>query len=406
VQPGTTIEDTPIAQAIKAKGPATAKGPDGKTLGDALDAAMANLGKPPEAKAPETPPTAPAPAPPAPEPPKPAPAAPIKDFKDIPEGAFTPKPKPLAEDIKIDEAVKGLSPKAAENFRTLEKRLRDAETRASRAAELEAEVTKLKGAANGHEVEALKKQLVEAEEALGKTNLAAVPRFRRHYEGGIENEMVLLKQVSGDKSADVLSLAALPPSKERDTRLADIADALDGINAAKLAGAVDRIDRLRTERETELSNWRANLDKARQLEDQESTQAQERSSEQLERLFERHLPAFQHPEKGMEIYRTVEGNEEWNSEVNGRIENARDLLTREFTPHDRFSMVLRAIATDKYRELYLLQHQKIAKLNDELVALRGAAPGVGGSGDTPPAPKNEKFGDRIERIGRESGLLK
>lgn len=356
--------------------------------------------KPPEVKAPEA-----KPAETKPE----KPSAPVLDIPEaLLEGVKPPVTKDTTEAAaarqkEIEEATKGMSAKASQRFKKLEAERAEFEQRATRAADLEKKLAdaenRLKTMASNSESEALKKQVEELDAVVQKVALTEHPKFRAAFDLKIEQEIVgAAKFVKKEDAAEVQALLSLPESAQRNRRLNEIVGELETIEAGKFQSAVDRVDRLTAERAHELANWKANKQVMAQMTEAEQKQTLEQRQRLIDNAYKAVETKFSDPEKGIELFRRVEGNDEWNRAVDARLAHVRKLTESELRPDDIAEMAAWAMSGNEYRKMFLSQRVLVKRLQEEIQALKGGEPGLGEAGGH--GGEDDESGSMIDVVSR------
>lgn len=312
----------------------------------------------------------------------------------------------------IKEQTTGLSPKAADRFRALEKSKHEAEQRAAKVEKLEKELTtaqeKLKTATDSSATTALQKQIEELDAIVQKNALTEHPKFKAAFDGKITKEIDIAKKlVDAESASEVAALLSLPESRERNRRLNELVDDLDPIEAGKFQRAVDNIDRLTSEKTSELENWRANKSKMVELAEQDTKTLAERRKASVDSALNSVLPKFTDDEKGIELFRKVDGNEEWNKSVDNRLDQVRKLTAADLAPQDVAEMAAWAMSGAEYRKLFLTQRVLVQKLQEEIASMKGGEPDLG-AGHAAAAEVEEKGGmvDVVARLATKEGAVR
>lgn len=384
----------------------------------AFDAARAaddlKAGRTPET--PVTPPKPPAEKPKAKE--KPAPVA------DIPAELLGEKKKsdasPTGGEAKTDderekfikEQTAGLSPKAADRFRAIEKAKHEAEQKAARTEKLERELAetqeKLKAASDNAETKALKKKLEELDEIVSKAALSEHPKFKAAFDNQIAKAVATAKkQVGDDAAAEVEALLSLPDTAQRNRRLNEILQDLEPVQAGKFTKAIAEVDTLSAERTAQLGAWRENKVRMQELAEKDAAENAQAREKQVESALKAVVPKFTNAETGIELFRKVDGNEEWNKSVETRLENVKKLTAADLGREDIAEMAAWAMSGAEYRKLFLTQRALVLKLQEELEAMKGGEPGLGagGAGETDVEEEGGMI-DIIARQARKSGAVR
>lgn len=208
-----------------------------------------------------------------------------------------PTPDPIPE---IDRPPEGMSKAGKEDwsrFRALKNA--EIEKRDKELAVLRAETEKLKAAKaiDPVEYESTRKSKEELEATVERLRLEESPKFKAYYDGGIEKQFKLIKAVGGQHGEELVKLVAGGRSKERNERLREIQEEL-GPEGHIIGNALGEIARLQHEKGEQLSNWKENSKRLREVETQEAETARTRSNEQrrvvADRLVARarELPEF------------------------------------------------------------------------------------------------------------------
>jgi hypothetical protein len=80
--------------------------------------------------------------------------------------------------------------------------------------------------------------------------------------------------------------------------------------------------------------------------------------------------------RSLEIFEPRENDDEWNTELNGRLSLAQQIFNGENSEEDLAKAALWAAAAPKYRELLYAQVEVNKRLQAELSKYRGSEPGV------------------------------
>ena len=319
------------------------------------------------------------------EPEKPAEAAPTSDVEK-----------------EIAEQTKGMSPKAADRFKTIHARATTAE---KLVKELEEKVRNVKPTSDSGEVEALKKQIDEYDEALKIANIERHPKFRDAFDGEIDRKIAVAKKIAG-KLGEKIEQALRSGDSDK---WEDLHEELGAHKSAQIAALSTDIELLKIKRGEELSNWKSTSEKMAQME----TEAKAKEAAQAVRIRERSiseaLRRASDAKNGYEIFREVPGNDAWNKEVSERVKQAKEFATAELGPEDISQLSIRAVAADKYRQVMYAQSRVIASLQKEIAGYKKAEPGFAGY-DGPSndgsADANEGYIDRVSRVLTERGELR
>lgn len=211
---------------------------------------------------------------------QPAPAKPESTPQPEPEK----KPEAAKPADELPEAIKKASPKASQEFKNLRQTLTaEVEAKAKALAATQEELNKAKAAleaANKQpqlDPDALAKLKEERDNyatLLEKVALEQSPTFKQRYEPRQEAVMAQAATAAGDKKEVVLSLLELPPSDSRRKQLATVVKDMEMSDAMSLSIAFNEMDKIRSEKSSELANHRAVLQRDRDQEALLTTQQQ------------------------------------------------------------------------------------------------------------------------------------
>lgn len=289
-----------------------------------------------------------------------------------PEPDPTPQPKPEQgkgyNDIEIPTEIKGK--KAADHFRAATTAKRKAEEKAEelskmldeRQAKYDAELQELKDQLSG-----ISSERDNLQDTLKSIDIERDPQFQEAYnkqEAQVAN--ALSSAVGPDAAKELLSTAKLPPSPERDAKLAELTSELNQVQAARVGAALAKVDELSVQRASEIENSRQNWDQLQAKRQEEVAKQQEAANN---------------------VFKTTLGNaskvlEVFQDEADSK--SISEAATAIFAGSNEIEDVARAAvwaaAAPKYRSLYSQAQKQIADLQTELATLKGAEPGVGGDG--------------------------
>lgn len=328
-----------------------------------------------------------------------------------PVPAPAPAPEPFADIPREYKPGKG----GAENWTKLHQK---ADAFQTKAAALEAELSKLKLAGNGQASPDLQKQLdaLLGERDHYRNQLEAVaversPRFEAAFKPRIEAAMSQAKQAVGaEKSALIESLLQLPESRYRDEQLESILEGIGGMRQGKLHLAIAEMDRIRSEREYMSKNGQEVY--KRWATDEQARQAQQKQQhvQQVASVLDAELSDWQ---RSVDLFKPKDGDAEHNSRVQSRVETAKAIFSGGLDlPSLARAAAWASIGPDLVQASQA-DKKLIAELQADLAALRGAQPGhasdsgpAGGSGDDSSAPSNLSYADSIAQAVLAAGHLR
>jgi len=323
---------------------------------------------------------------------------------DIERMFGTKKQQPEAEaaptstdaDSDIPETIK--STKAADAFRKIK------EEKAQLAKQLE----ELKaGKTSNPNFEAQLKTLQEERDALSERvrllDVERHPEFVKKYEGKINGVFESVKSLVGSDGERLVGLLKSPESDYRNSQIDDIVDGLSPSKKAKLGALIVKYDEINGERSAEISEAKSDYDaiiSKYQQDNEEGTKAAlESASKTWAKVSEN--------ARALEIFEPREGDEEWNGELNERLNLAQQIFNGENSEEDLAKAALWAAAAPKYRELLYAQVEVNKRLQAELSKYRGSEPGVTSKattgGSRPASTNSAKSEDFVASVMKSLG---
>lgn len=303
-----------------------------------------------------------------------------------PPASNPPDDPPIPE---IDRPPEGMSKAGKEDwarYRALKNA--EIEKRDKELTALRADVDKLKTsrAIDPAEYESTRKTKEELEATVERLRLEESPKFKAYYDGGIEKQLKLVRAVSGSLGDEVVKLIHAPRSKERNERLREIQDEL-GPEGHIIGNALGEIARLQHERIEQLSNWKENSKRLREVEAQESETARSRALEQRRVVADRLISrARELPE-----FKPDPSDKDHLAFADGAVEFIRNAAEGRLGEEDA---VLLPVAAMKAQYLTTIKLPRIEAENNALKAriaeLTGARPQVNGQKQGPPATGEPK----------------
>ena len=310
---------------------------------------------------------------------------------------FKPKEKAVEIDSDIPESIK--STKAADAFRKIKEE----------KAQLSKQIDDLKaGKVSDTEVESKFKTLQSERDALSERvrllDIERHPDFVKKYESKITGVFDSLKGLVGTEGDRLIGLLKSPENDYRNSQIDDIVEGLSPSKKAKLGALIVKYDEINGEKSAEMSEAKADYDavisKYRQDSDENTASALESATKTWTKVSEN--------ARALEIFEPRDNDEEWNTELNGRLSLARQIFNGENSEEDLAKAALWAAAAPKYRELLYSQVEVNKRLQSELAKYRGSQPGVsskattsGGKVNNSDSSKSEDFVSSVMKsLGR------
>jgi hypothetical protein len=283
-------------------------------------------------------------------------------------------------DSDIPETIK--STKAADAFRKIK------EEKALLAKQLD----ELKsGKTANPNYEAQLKTLQEERDALSERvrilDVERHPEFVKKYEGKINGVFDSVKNLVGTDGERLVDLLKSPESEYRNSQIDDIVEGLSPSKKAKLGALIVKYDEINGERASEISEAKADYDAVISKYQQDNEEGTKAALESATKTWAK----VSENARALEIFEPREGDEEWNTELNGRLSLAQQIFNGENSEEDLAKAALWAAAAPKYRELLYAQVEVNKRLQAELSKYRGSEPGVSSratTGGSKPASTN------------------
>jgi len=277
-----------------------------------------------------------------------------------------------ADDSGIPESIK--STKAADAFRKIKEE----------KAQLAKQLDEFKaGKVANPNAEAQFKTLQEERDALSERvrllDIERHPEFVKKYEGKITGVFESMKSVVGTDGDRLVGLLKSPENDYRNSQIDDIVEGLSPSKKAKLGALIVKYDEINGEKSAEMSEAKADYDSIISKYQQENEQGTRAALESANKTWTK----VSENARALEIFEPRENDEEWNTELNGRLNLAQQIFNGENSEEDLAKAALWAAAAPKYRELLYSQVEINKRLKAELAKYRGSEPGVSSKATNP-----------------------
>lgn len=290
------------------------------------------------------------------------------------EQMFSSKEKAPAtvDDSDIPETIK--STKAADAFRKIKEE----------KAQLSKQLDEFKaGKSLSSNSEAQLKTLQEERDALSERvrllDIERHPEFVKKYESKITGVFDSMKSVVGTDGDRLVGLLKSPENDYRNSQIDDIVEGLSPSKKAKLGALIVKYDEINGEKSAEMSEAKADYDSIISKYQQENEQGTRAALESANKTWTK----VSENARALEIFEPRENDEEWNTELSGRLSLAQQIFNGENSEEDLAKAALWAAAAPKYRELLYSQVEINKRLKAELAKLRGSEPGVSSRATNP-----------------------
>ena len=244
----------------------------------------------------------------------------------------------------------------------------------------------------------LTKEKDELSNRLKLLDIERHPEFQKKYTSKIEGIVGKVNELVGAESSKLMALMAMEQTDDVTRQIDDIVGNLNPTKQAKLGAYIVEYERTQTERNQEIEQAKTQYQKTvDQLEAQQRQAIEQRSLED-QATWDRVSKAA----SVLEVFEAREDDNDWNREVNQRIETAKSIFTGNNSPEDLAKASLWAAAGPKYRELLYAEMELRKRAETELSKYRKAEPGVASAGEDNKASsdKNMGFADRVAAMMR------
>jgi hypothetical protein len=285
------------------------------------------------------------------------------------------------------------------------------DTHQAKIKELETQLASMKESPKQHQakLEALTKERDELDATLKKVAIERHPNFKAAYDDKIASMIEKAKGIVGAENASVIDsiFAAKPDSAAAAEAYEQLVDAVGAFKANNLLVLKNRLDELKSERSTELENWKNNTSTVEQLERSKAVEAEKARLAERDLSIRKTLADITSEQSDLYVFRKVEGDNEWNAGVDQRLAEFQQFATQELTPQHQVELAKRAASAGGAFELINKLHADYVSVVEELTKIKKATPGFGGGSPSGGSkePENEEYGARIERLAREAGVF-
>jgi len=293
---------------------------------------------------------------------------------DIPDDVFSPKKKDTPEEPDFDPDsvdVESMPDQYKQNVINMRTALKSARKKISELESQKPETVP----GDPVELDALKKQLEEANNTIGRIRLEEHPVFKQTFDVKIAQLAQQAEAVVKSFGADttILSQAVkLEPSKRVEFLKEKIPDGFSMIIPLMV-----QLDQLIAARGTAIQNHRTHLAKLEAVQQKAQNQF---VSEQTEALSTKAFKDLE--DEGYFVLKTVPGNDDWNS----KTESVRKMATESFgtnDPEEQAKIIVRSAMAPRLLELLNAEKKRADHYAKELQRRTGKLPKLRGQQEPP-----------------------
>lgn len=323
--------------------------------------------------------------------PSPAPTEPV------PKPIETPPPVEKPTNEPADEAKWPRSAKEWKNHLTVHKAKlseyeKQVQERDAKIKEYEAKINAPASPEVQKEIELLKKENDEISKQLRLHSVTNHPRFKQYFDQKTTAALSPLKTcVTPDKLQHVTSLLQEPDSDRRTQELGTLMEDMNPLQQGRFVGVMNALDAIQAEREGEVS--RANQDYEQMVAQAKAQKEQQKAH--FDKLLDDTIKGMQDAKSGRPEYQQREGETEWNSAVQKRLESGKKLITGNLPPDVMFKAAFDAAAYPDVLQGYKVALGEIEKLKAQIASMTAANPKIetkatstNGTGSEPAMPRN------------------
>ncbi len=336
----------------------------------------------------------------------------ISSMADAFKAAMSDDPAPPAEvpaevpaeapvEVAAETAEEAKESRSSKDFKLIKQERDEAK---SRIDQLTSKVSELEESTSANDkYEKLKSEYDEMSKVLSVSNLEKHPKFREQFTKPIEAQVERAQAYVPEEDRSQLSkILKMPIGEARANALDNLTGELPASRQAYLQSVVNRIDEISYDRDKQLEDSKTSYDKMVEEEQLISDSKSVERNKALEKSFNTMLNEAQ---ENIPIYQKREGDEEWNSGVQERINLAQKILMEQNSFEDAATAALWAASGGALVEQNagLVEHNR--RLQAEINQLKGAEPDAAGTGASKPAPvKNSSFSDTVLGELRDLGI--
>lgn len=209
--------------------------------------------------------------------------------------------------------------------------------------------------ADAGELATLRARVSELDQIVQQTKLERHPGFQAKYDTPIRQQTQLAKQLAGEEFSLEADAALNGDAKAWQF----LSEKLGPHNSAKFSAIYGAIANLRTERESQLADWKNNLAAVDQLAAREQSQADAQARAKANEIANEILYKAG---KDDVAFRVTGKDAEWDKQVAGRIDRVRQLVGMDWTAEDKAELATAAVSAPVHQAMVEHQQRELEKL--------------------------------------------
>lgn len=320
-----------------------------------------------------------------------------------PKPAPDPAPRPVEPPKPVDELPEDKWPRTAQEWKKFKEiKARDIKERDEKIKAIEAERDEIKKKISetpvSPELESLKKERDELSERLRILDVERHPKFTAYFQNRTQTQVDLAKRIVGPEYAEkAAKLLSLPDGQYKDSQIEEMLLNLSPLQQSRFGSVLNSLADIEAERQSEIKRSRENYDKMTA----EQTAAREQQMKGIEKAFNDAALKVQDTNP---VFKKREGDHAWNTEVEKRLEMARNLFFgKGVKPEQVIQASLDAAALPSILSGYEAMYNENERLKAQVAELSKASPTIQSHSqpsDGSPQPVPVKVGMRPDDVTR------
>lgn len=246
------------------------------------------------------------------------------------------------------------------------------------------EIETLRKSGPSPELDGLKRERDELSEKLRLVAVEKHPKFQTYFDNKVNAQLDLAKHIVGEDKADrIVKALKLPDGQYKDSQLEEIMGELGTVSQTRIGGVINSLAQINQERDTEIANAKTNYEKLTAEEAAKAERNTKAQREQAEKTFSDTVALAQDPKDGLAIFQKKDGDEKWNTEVQQRVDLAKNLMFGSLKQDQVARAALYAVGFPSVLKWATEMGDENKKLQAQVKELSSASPRVSG-GDVKP----------------------